>query len=66
MANHKLMGVDDFKNNLKSYYEESGEINVDERIDSLAKAIVIQNKENNPFIFNNFLKTIEAKNIRFR
>lgn len=66
MANNKEMSIVAFKNNLKNRYVEDGEVDVDERVELLVSAIVKQNKENTPFIFNECLRVIEAQDIRSR
>lgn len=64
MAETKAMSIADFQTNLKDYYKKDGEIDIDTRVETLTTAIVKQNKENNPFIFGDFLNIVEAQDIR--
>lgn len=66
MADTKAMSVTAFQTNLKNRYKEDGEADVDARVEALTSAIVKQNEENNPFIFSEFLRVIEAQDIRIR
>lgn len=66
MSNNKEISVNDFETNLKNRYKGNGDFNVEKRVDSLVEAVNNQNKENNPYVFSNLLRIIEARDIRFR
>ena len=66
MSNNKEISVNDFETNLKNRYKGNGDFNVEKRVDILVEAVNNQNKENNPYVFSNLLRIIEARDIRFR
>lgn len=63
MANEKPMSAMAFQTKLKEQYKEDGEVNVDERVDTLMQTIQKQNKDNNPFLFSELSNWIETQEI---
>lgn len=66
MASTKPISLEAFKNNLKTYYSESGEINpdIDARIDTLAISAIRQNEDNNPLFLTELLNVIKVQEIK--
>lgn len=64
MLENKEITVTEFQSRLLSYYIANGEMNVENRVDTLSSAIIRQNKEDNPFVLDIFLNFIQIRDIK--